>query len=162
MAISPADIAALRKKIDSEIEFHEAKIRELKAERNGVELVERRIQQDSAEQRLLFKTPTPVTVGEPTVSFAEAVRRAVAEFKDQLFTVRDVENMLKAMSAPLPANNLRTRISVEIKDLVRKKRVVLVEKGSGHVPHKYRLALQQQAQSERARVIPPRAPSVQH
>lgn len=161
MSISSADIAALYKKIDSEIEFHESKIKELKAERTGVALVEKRVQQDNAEQRLLFQAPTPAIAGEPFVSFAEAVRRAVGEFKDQLFSVRDVENMLRAMNAPLPKNNLRTRIAVEIKDLVRKKQVILVEKGSGHVPHKYRRVLET-PKNERALVITPRAPSTQH
>jgi hypothetical protein len=161
MPISPADIAALYKKIDSEIEFHQQKIKELTAERAGVALVEKRVQQDNAEQRLLFPAPTHATVGEPSVSFAEAVRRAVAEFKDQLFTVRDVENMLRAMNAPLPKNNLRTRIAVEVKDLVRKKLVILVERGSGHQPHKYRRVLET-PKNERAPVIQPRAPSVQH
>lgn len=165
MPISPADIAALYAKIDSEIDFHKSKIADLQTERKSVEVVERRVKSEQAEQRLLFEAPTSVTAGEPTVSFAESCRRAVAAFKDETFSVPDVENMLRSMSATLPKNNLRTRIAVEVKDLVRKKQVVLVERGSGHVPHKYRRtvqAIEDAQKSEKARLSQLRAFSVQH
>ena len=86
------------------------------------------------------------TESRPQVSFSESVRRAVDHFKDEEFTVTNVESVLKAQGIPLPARNVRTRISIEVKDLLRKGRIKLIRSGSGNTPHVYRRVL----------LIPPR------
>jgi hypothetical protein len=162
MAISPADIAAMKQRIKKDLNALDEQRSRLTAEYEAAELLEKRVIAEQAERQLpLEAIPTAATVGDSTVSFAEGVRRAIAEFKDATFSVRDVENMLKAMNVSLPPNNLRPRIAGEIKGEIIRKRVLLVEKGSGHVPHKYRRVLQSIPETERA-LMRPRALSTQH
>jgi hypothetical protein len=165
MPISSADLAALKQRIKTDMEFHENTIKSLGQELAAVELLEKRVSQEkSVEQRLLDLEEEPIMgPKQPSVSFAEATRRAVRLFKREPFTVADVENMLKAQKVTLPAKNVRTRISLEVGDLVRKKTVHLVEKGSGHTPHTYRLAsVDEPEKSERPSLIPRRGLSAQH
>lgn len=161
MPITPADIASLKQRIKSDLDALEETRTRLQLEFEAATLLEKRLQNEKAERQLEIEIPTVQTAGEPTVSFAESVRRAIAQFEDKTFTVRDVENMLRALNAQLPQHNLRARIAGEIKGEIGRKNVLLVKKGSGHVPHTYRRVLET-PKNERAPVIQPRAPSTQH
>jgi hypothetical protein len=157
MAISPADIAAMKQRIKKDLDALEEQRAKLAAEYNAAELLEKRVISEQAERQLpLESIPTAVTAGESTVSFAEAVRLAIAAIGDTTFSVKDVENMLRAMNVPLPQNNLRPRIAGEIKGEIVRRRVLLVEKGAGHVPHRYRRVLQEIPETNAA-LIRPRA-----
>ncbi len=154
-----AEIAALKQRIRKELDGIEEQHKRLTAEYEAAELLEKRALSEQAERQLPLQMPTAATAGAPTVTFAESVRRAIAEFKDS-FTVKDVENMLRSMGVTLPQNNLRPRIAGEIKGEITRNNVLLVQKGSGHVPHRYRRLVKPIPETERA---PMRgAPSVQH
>ena len=161
MPISPADIAALKQRIKSDLDTLDEARNRLQAEYAAAEVLEKRVQNEKAESQLPLELGQPPAPAVPSgVSFAEAVRRAIDQFQDKTFTVRDVESMLKAMNVALPPNNLRPRISGEVKGEIVRKKLLLVEKGSGHVPHKYRRLVQAIQETERV-LIRPRTHSVQ-
>jgi hypothetical protein len=162
MSISPADLAALKQRIRNDVESHEQEIKSLTQELAAVELLEKRVKQEMpSDQRLL---DLPAEAVPSNISFAESVRRAVRLFKNEEFSVANVETMLIAQKAKLPPRNVRTRIALEIKDLNRKGTIFLVHKGAGHTPHKYRLSptAEEPEKSERPPLIPRRGLSVQH
>lgn len=149
-----SEIAALKQRIKKDLDSVEEQRTRLTAEYEAAELLEKRVLSEQAGRQLqLAEIPTAVTAGERTASFAEAVRLAIAEFKDT-FSVKDVELMLRSMGVPLPKNNLRPRIAGEVKGEIIRKRVLLVEQGAGHVPNKYRRVVQSIPETERAPIRP--------
>ena len=140
MPITVADLVALEEKLQSErkrfLEDNDkslAAVAHLKKNLKAEEYPEQSILNLANIER----TP-PTHPKLPEMSFAALVRNAASRFPEEVFSVGNIENVLQAQSAKLPPNNLRTRIAMEVKRMLKIGLVALVAKGRGTEPNKYR------------------------
>lgn len=131
MAISKAEFIALRQRIQTEKRTHDDASAACQQQLDALAVLEPLLNEPQPELKL------EPTESRPQLSFAASVRQAVDHFKDEEFTVSNVESVLKAQGARMPERNTRTRIAVEVKDLLRKERIRLVRAGSGNTPNVY-------------------------
>jgi len=66
------------------------------------------------------------------------VRQLPPTFGDHEFDKKDVERALRAQGVKLPEKHLRARLAMEMKHMLQKGLIVLVKKGTGTEPHRYR------------------------
>lgn len=139
--ITLEQIAERRERVLEERNKHQAAMRDAQLELDALDVMERRIRSETTPQPSL---PLPgVETDAPTagaqVSFAQAVRDAVQDLHSMEFTVFDVEEALKKRGAVLPANNTRTRITLELIPMAEKGIITRTFSGTGKNPNRYRL-----------------------
>jgi len=146
MTISIADLIAMRERVQGDLKKREAEIKDLEDTLAALATLEKALRQEQPVQAALdlsgaAHAHAPDSTFEPyngATSFADAVRTTVRRFAGDSFTIANVENVLKAQSVRLPENNARVRIAMEVKRMMEKKQVTVVERGRGTQPFKYR------------------------
>lgn len=138
MPISVPDLIAMRERVESDINRLEAEIKDAQETLEAIDKLEKRLRAEKPDQKPLDRGIEHSKAGRPQMTFAETVRTVVRRFSEDAFSVVNIENVLKAQGAKLPERNARIRIAMEVKRMVANKQVVIVEKGKGTNPFKYR------------------------
>lgn len=164
MSISVADLVALKSRIKADVAKLEEELDRLHDELDATELLERRLRMESVEQPRLDLVES-IQVQAPAQSasgFAQAVREAATHFKNEEFTVVNVETVLKGRGVPLPAKNVRARIAGELTNLVKRRMITRTFTGTGNSPHRFRLLASSSEDAEKGEGASARtlAPSV--
>jgi len=143
MPFTPADFTALRSSLEAKRKRLEKELADINEGIRAIDVVEK-IADASIQQQSLPLDPSvsPVEMLDMManhISFAQRVRNSVAHFKDQEFTVKNVEDLLRGRGEPLPEKYVRPRIAMEMQNLVKSGKVVITKAGAGNAPHHYRL-----------------------
>lgn len=150
MSISVADLVALKAKIKADISRLQIETERLQAEYSATELIEKRLRAETSEQPSLdLGEPSVQTPAQQTTGFAQAVRDATQHFKNEEFTVVNIETVLKGRGVALPAQNPRARIAGELSNLIKRRMITRTFTGTGSSPHRFRLLAVSSDESEK-------------
>lgn len=133
MAVSVADIIALRKQLETE----RKKLEEREQALSVVAEMLREIGAAESPQLDLIATGQPPLGDDSQRTFTQAVRESALHFHNTEFTVANIETLLKGQGFTLQGKP-RARISMILHNMEKEGKVVLVFRGSGNVPHRYR------------------------
>lgn len=165
MSIPFEAIAARREILKSRAERAQAELKSALDQLAALDVIERH-QREEAIQAPSLTLPgvDPNPPAElPAIPFAQAVRDAVQTLKGMEFTVYDIEEALRRTPRPLPEKNLRTRITLELTPLRKRREIVLTHSGVGNAPNRYKLAEQGKGEgAERVSVRVPLVTNLQH
>jgi hypothetical protein len=141
MQITLEAIAARREIVQVKADRAQKDLRTAQEELAALDVLERNIKEENTPAPSLTLPGVDIEppADMPVVSFAQAVRDAVQTLKGMEFTIVDIEDVLRRMRRPLPANSLRTRITLELTPLVNKGVIVRTHSGIGKTPNRYKL-----------------------
>jgi hypothetical protein len=139
MTISIDDLLVLRQAAEHKKDHAQNEISEFTKEIAAIDvLIARMREREKSEQKALdldAHHPPPLA---PQLPFAKSVRQVVGRFGNEEFSGSTVERVLKTQGSKLPERNVRTRIAMELKQMLKKNQIVRTHKGTGTDPHRYR------------------------
>ena len=145
MPISILDVLAMREKTSTVINDRLEKIKALELENEAdaetlmaLDVLEKKLRSMPPEQKSIPEFLAKPSDTNSQTNFAQTVRSAVQKIGDDVFTIQNVENVLKAQNIALPERNARIRIAMEVKRMVAKGQVAIAERGKGTAAFKYR------------------------
>lgn len=134
MTVSVADIIALRKQIETER-------KKLEERENALSVVAEMLREigaiESPQLDLVVMGQAPI-VYDSQRTFTQAVRESAHHFSNTEFTVANIETLLKGQGFTLNGKP-RARISMILHNMEKEGKVIRVFRGSGNVPHRYRV-----------------------